>query len=102
MIRLVTITSATLMLCSCSFVQLTEAGNNVAQATATDVINCRDIGEVETQTKDRVVIKRGSSKVQEELIVLARNRAGAMGANAIVPVGEPIEGVQRFRAYQCD
>ena len=50
----------------------------------------------------KVLIERGSSKVQQELIDLARNQAATMGANAIVPSGEPVDGSQKFRAYLCN
>ncbi len=67
-----------------------------------DVANCTSIGEVSSRTRDKVVISRGNAKVQEELTVLARNEAAGLGANAIVPIGEPENGEQRFRAYRCD
>ena len=47
------------------------------------------------------MVERNLSKVKEELIVLARNRAADMGANAIVPVADQSNGTQEFSAYQC-
>ena len=91
-----------LSLAGCSFVQLTDAGAGVAQLASGDVTNCREVGIVSSQTKDRVVIKRGREAVQGELNILARNEASIMGANAIVPIAEPVEGAQRFRAYSCN
>lgn len=93
---------ATLTLAGCSFVQLTDAGAGVAQLASGDVTNCREVGIVSSQTKDKLVIKRGRDSVQGELNILARNEASLMGANAIVPIAEPVEGAQRFRAYSCD
>ncbi len=87
---------------ACSFVQLSDAGAQVAQLGSADVANCTSIGEVSSRTRDKVVISRGNAKVQEELLVLARNEAAGLGANAIVPVGTPENGEQRFRAYRCD
>jgi hypothetical protein len=86
----------------CSFVQLTDAGSGVAQASAADVANCREVGTISSNTKSRVVLERNSASVREELIVLARNQAAQLGANAIVPIGEPVDGTQSFRAYDCD
>jgi len=90
------------ILTGCSFVQLTDAGSEVAQASAADVTNCEDAGIVTSNTKSKVVVNRRRAKVQEELIVLARNRAAELGATAIVPEGDPNNGTQRFRAYTCN
>lgn len=90
------------LMSACSFVQLSDAGAQVAQMEPADVANCTSIGEVSSRTRDKVVISRGSAKVQEELLVLARNEAAGLGANAIVPLGEPENGEQRFRAYRCE
>lgn len=89
-------------LAGCNFVQLTDAGAGVAQLATGDVTNCREVGIVSSQTKDKVMIKRGRDTVQGELNILARNEAAIMGANAIVPIAEPVEGAQRFRAYACN
>ena len=86
----------------CAFVQVSDAGATVAQATSTDVVNCEEKGEIVTNTRSKVLIERGSTKVQQELIDLARNQAATMGANAIVPSGEPVDGSQKFRAYLCN
>lgn len=88
-------------LSGCAFVQVSEEGATVAQASATDVVNCTEVGTVDSQTQSRVLLERGSAKVKQELIDLARNQAANMGANAIVAIGEPENGRQSFRAYKC-
>ena len=88
-------------LSGCAFVQVSEDGAAVAQASAADVGNCTEVGTIDSQTQSRVLLERGSAKVKQELIDLARNQAANMGANAIVPIGEPEEGRQSFRAYKC-
>jgi len=95
------LTLPVLLLSACSFVQLTDAGAGVAQFGAGDAANCEEKGVVSTQTRDKVLINRSADAVQEELTVLARNAAARLGANAIVPIGEPEDGTQRFRAYLC-
>jgi hypothetical protein len=90
-----------LLLAGCSFVKLTDAGAGVSQATAADVANCDRVGIVSTTTRDRVGIKRGSAKVQEELTVLGRNEAAGLGADTIVPIEERDGGTQSFTAYRC-
>ncbi len=90
------------LLGACSFVQLSDAGHGVAQMEPADIANCSEVGEVSSQTRSKVVVNRGNAKVREELLVLARNEAAGLGANAIVPIGEPENGQQRFRAYRCE
>jgi hypothetical protein len=91
-----------LLLSGCTFVQLSDAGATVAQLGRGDVANCEVKGVVSTQTRDRVVLGRSAEAVTEELTVLARNEAAHLGANAVVPIGEPLNGAQRFRAYFCE
>ncbi len=94
--------AALIVLGGCSFVQLSDGGANVAQLGAADAMNCTDMGTVTANTRDKVVVNRSRDQVQEELIVLARNEAAGLGANAIVPVGQPENGSQQFAAYRCD
>ena len=90
-----------LTLTGCTFVSLTEAGSEVAQSSAQDVTNCTLVGDVSSQTKDKVLIDRSTGKVKEELIVLARNRAADIGATDLVETG--VEGGSAtFKAYRCD
>ena len=70
-------------------------------STTEEVSQCKLVATISSQTKDTVVIDRNSGKVREELIVLARNRAAEIGANAIVPVAEQSNGSQDFSAYSC-
>lgn len=94
--------AVTFSLVGCSYVHLTDAGSQVRQATAADITNCEDAGMVTSNTKSKVVVNRNAGKVQEELIVLARNTAATLGANAIVPEDDPVSGTQRFHAYKCN
>ena len=94
--------TASILLGACNFVQLSDAGGGVAQIGAADAVNCTNMGSVTANTRDKVVVNRSREQVQEELIVLARNEAAGLGANAIVPVGQPENGSQQFTAYRCD
>ena len=93
---------ALLTLSGCAFVNLTDAGSQVRQATADQVVNCKLVGEVASQTKDKIVFNRNTGSVKEELIVLARNKAAELGANAIVAEGKAYYGAQNFKAYRCE
>ncbi|MBT7334722.1 MAG: DUF4156 domain-containing protein [Gammaproteobacteria bacterium] len=88
-------------LSGCSFVQLTDAGANVDQLTAEAVSQCTQKGVVSTKTNAKVVFNRNRETVIEEITVLARNEAATLGANGIVPIGEPKNGGQQFRSYLC-
>ena len=90
-----------LTLSGCTFVALTEAGSKVAQSSAQDVTNCNLVGDVSSQTKDKVLVDRSTGKVKEELIVLARNRAADLGATDLVETGVE-RGSATFKAYRCN
>ena len=100
-VTLIVSTLCVLGLSGCSFVQLTDEGSLVVQANETDVGQCQNLGIVSATTKDKVVMQRGAAKVAEELLVLARNEAAKLGANAIVAMGPAKNGEQSFRAYRC-
>lgn len=88
---------------SCSnWVQVTSAGQNVRVATANEVSNCSRIGRTRTNTLGKIVgIERGAEKLQEELQSLARNEAGDMGGNVVVPESLIDDGQQTFGVYSC-
>ncbi len=92
----------TLLLAGCTFVQLSDAGAGVAQLGSGDVANCESKGVVSTQTRAKVVVSRSEEAVREELTVMARNEAAKLGANAIVPIAQPEDGAQSFRAFLCN
>jgi hypothetical protein len=101
-LRLASAAAFTLLLAGgCTWIQLTDAGARVNQATAAQVGNCRQVGSVSSSTQDKVGVKRGRGKVAEELIVLARNEAANIGGDTIVPAGEAVDGRQDFTVYRC-
>ncbi len=85
-----------------NWVQVTDAGQNVRVATASEVANCRRIGRTNTKTLSKiVVVERGAQRLQQELQSLARNEAGDMGGNVVVPESTIDEGQQTFGVYSC-
>lgn len=98
----ITLILSVVLLTGCTFVQLSEGGAGVAQLDGGDIAHCKPIGVVSAQTRDKVVISRSTEDVREELNTLARNEAAKLSANAIVPIGIPEDGAQRFRAYLCE
>ena len=103
MTRFLLIAATTSLLAACSnWVQVTNEGAGVRLANAGEVGNCRRLGRTQAQTMSRVVVvERGNERVQEELSRLARNEAGSMGGNTIVPESVIDEGRQTFGVYSC-
>ena len=63
---------------------------------------CEKRGEVAVSVRDSVAFyQRNELKVRDELETLARNEAPGLGADTIQPLGPPIEGEQRFAAWNC-
>ena len=70
--------------------QQREKGNLVQLLTTAEVLHHK--------SKGPHVPKK---KVQEELLVLAKNEAVKLQADTIIPVSEPVEGSQKYLAYNC-
>jgi hypothetical protein len=93
---------AAIALGGCTYVSLSEAGSQVAQSDADAVAACTLVGNISSQTKDKVLVDRNTGKVKEELIVLARNRAAELGATDLVQIGDVDAGTASFNAYRCN
>ena len=91
-----------LSLSGCTYVSLSEAGSRVNQSSLEAVSECTLVGDVSSQTKDKVLLDRNNGKVKQELIVLARNRAAKLGATDLVQTGSVAGGSASFKAYRCD
>lgn len=93
---------AGLLLCSCTWVQLTGEGQTVSVRQARDVAACQRLGRTQSQTtKSVLLIDRNRDKLSQELITLARNEAGSLGGNAIAAESEIVDGRQTFGVYRC-
>lgn len=101
--RLLILSFIVLFVSACnSWVQVTNEGEAVRLGTSSEVANCQRLGRAQAQTLSRVVVvERGGERLQEELTRLARNEAGDMGANVIVPESVIDEGRQSFGVYRC-
>lgn len=85
-----------------SWVNVTSAGQLVTVATPTEVTQCTRLGSANTSALSEIAfVQRGSQKLQQELIDLARNQAGDMGGNRIVVESPITEGQQSFGVYRC-
>ena len=92
-----------LLLASCgSWVQLTAPGQHVEVGSESQVSACRPLGRASSSTLDRLLlIERTTARQEDELLTLARNEAGDMGGNVIVPVTAAADGKQSFAVYRC-
>jgi hypothetical protein len=91
------------LLASCgSWVQLTGPGQQVEVRSEGQIGVCQSLGRASSTTLDRLLlIERNTSRQEDELLTLARNEAGDMGGNAIVPMTAAADGKQSFAVYRC-
>src|SRR3569623_222742 len=90
------------MVGGCSWVKLTSGGEKIRVLTPAEVGTCQHIGDTSASSLANVgVINRNEEKVQKELLALARNGAADMGGDTVVPIGEVVDGKQRFAVYKC-
>ena len=86
----------------CTWVHLTSEGELVQKVTASDVDECKKIGEATVSVKNTIAgISRSSEKMAEELLILGQNAASEMGGDTIVQVSEVQKGEQTFNVYKC-
>jgi hypothetical protein len=95
--------AAAVLLGGCTWVKMEPQGHGIRVAReAEDLSYCARRGEVTVSVRDRVgLYERNELKVRDELEVLARNEAPRLQADTVQPLGEPIEGEQRFVALSC-
>ena len=90
------------LMASCTFVKLTPEGEGVDIRENSGTAECARVGVITVSGVDKVgFINRKDSKVGNELLNQARNDAAGMGANVLVPLGQPVDGKQKFEAYNC-
>ena len=88
---------------SCSnWVQVTSSGTSVRLLTIQEAEGCDRVGTARARTLGSVAgLERGAERLQDELSRIARNEAGDMGGNAIVPESVISDGRQSFGVYLC-
>lgn len=95
---------ASLALCvgGCTWVEPDEAGSQVRVLYGKTLTSCTHKGDVTVSVKHKVgLYRRNEMKVRDELESLARNEAARIGADSIQAIDEPLNGEQRFGAYDC-
>lgn len=87
----------------CSWVELTPKANDVQILKPHAVYGCQRIGVTSASSLNKVgFINRSKEKIEEEIQVLARNKAVEMGGNVLVADSDITEGSQRFVVYRCN
>lgn len=100
--KLLLTASLATLISGCTWVQLTQEGSDVRLAGAQLVTNCERVGRTTARTLGKIVsVERGGGKLQTELLTLARNEAGRMGGDTIVPESLISEGEQEFGVFRC-
>lgn len=91
-----------LSLAACSWVKLTEQGEDVRVMEASEVERCDRVGKTTVRTTAKAAgLDRHAEKVQDELDILARNSAVDIGGDTVVRQGTPVDGVQVYEVYRC-
>ncbi|MBP3975757.1 DUF4156 domain-containing protein [Pseudoxanthomonas spadix] len=100
--RLIVLAALLPVLSACTWVELSPQANAIKVVPAGRPSSCQKLGEVAVSVKDKVAFyQRNDVKVRDELETLARNEALTLHADTIQPMGEPVDGEQRFGAYRC-
>ena len=87
---------------ACTWVELTNQGNEVTLVKSFNVKNCVKLASTQSSVKHQVgIFTRNEETVTEELISIARNRAAEMGGDSIVAVKPLVEGSMGFDIYKC-
>jgi len=90
-----------LALSACTFVKMAPGAQQV-QVLAAAPEGCQPRGEVVVSVTHKVgFYERDPLRVRDELEILARNEAPALGANRISPLGPPEAGEQRWALWHC-
>jgi len=94
--------SLALGLSGCAWVSLDPGAESVSVRDADSLDGCQRLGKTHTNTVDSLgFIPRRQSKVEEELVRLARNEAVRMGGNVVSPLSRPVDGEQDFTIHRC-
>jgi Domain of unknown function (DUF4156) len=100
--NLIIVCSVALLSSCTTWVKVTPMGETVRVVQSQRAVeSCKRIGKVNAKVVSRVVIERDEEKVAVELANLARNEAGMLGGDTIVPISEIYDGRRAFAVYQC-
>ena len=96
-----TIIAAALAVSACSSIKLTDDGEKVRVLDPGEVSTCRELGKTNTSVTSKIIVDRPEETISKELQIIARNSAGRMGGDTIVPLTVIENGSQTFIVYKC-
>jgi hypothetical protein len=89
-------------LASCANVEPTEQSKGVTLVKPFNVKDCTKLGTTNVSIKQKTgIFILDDEAATKDLINLAKNRAGVMGADSIVAKGPIEEGKMTFDIYKC-
>lgn len=87
---------------ACTWVKVSEAGNDVAVSNQANVAGCDKMRTVSVKVADNLgPVNRGAEKVATELATMARNEAVKFNGDTVVPISAISDGSQDFAVYKC-
>lgn len=87
---------------ACAWVKPSPRSEQVRVATPAEVVNCVKKGTTSVTTVEKIMfIPRSGKKIQEELLIMARNEALILKGDRIVAEGEPVDAQLTYSVYQC-
>ncbi len=86
----------------CAWVPPEPGAEAVSVRDVDDLGACKRLGKTHTRTASGLgFIPRRPSRVEEDLVALARNDAVRMGGNVVAALGPVEDGEQDFAIYRC-
>ena len=102
MLKYTLIATIALLASACRFVEVSETGEQVRVAQASEVTDCKELAQTTVKGVDKILAaKRIDRVVEREMRDMARNEAARIGGDTVVPVSEIVDGRQTFAVYRC-
>ena len=101
--KIILLTLIIVFITGCSFVKLDKNAQNVKVAsTESQLENCKYLGDVTASLWNKASVFQSNKTVEEQLEILALNKATTMGGNAVI-AKSVIQNAQRnFSVYKCN
>lgn len=86
----------------CSFIPVDPGAEKVRLETAERAAACEKLGSANSVVLHEILgVDRSDQAIASDLFRLSANTAVQLGGNALVPIGKPVAGRQKFDIYRC-